>query len=202
MRALRVPDARMCGSCLRTWTPILRWAISLKMLRSIFSTMGDALALADSGEMLSDAGKNAVLGRFHGNFPMAPDAVPPRVVIASDQDFTRGIVEHGIELCHENRAMLDLLCIATGDHARPAALTEALPRLASENGLDFQVTRRRGDLLAEVDSYLRLRRDTLIILLHVGDDLRRRAERYSQRGRRFRAGRMPAVSLYEEVPAT
>jgi hypothetical protein len=81
-------------------------------------------------------------------------------------------------------------------------LTEVLPRLASEPGLDFQVTRRQGELLAEVDSYLRLRRDTLIILIQVGADLRRRAERYRQGLRWSSAGQQPAVSLYEEIPAT
>jgi len=164
--------------------------------------MGDALMLADSGELLGDKGKNEVLGRFPGGFPTAPDAVPLRVVIASDQAFSPGMVEQGIELCRENRAMLDLLCISAQGQIRPAPLIETLPRLASETGLDFQVTRRQGDLLAEVDAYLRLRRDTLIILIHVGDDLRRRAERYTQGMRRLRSSRMPDVSLYEEIPAT
>jgi len=164
--------------------------------------MGEALTLADSGEMLSDASKNAVLGRFQESCPLAPDAVSPRVVIASDQDFTPGIVEHGIELCRENRAMLELLCIYPGEAARSAQLTEALPRLVSEARLDFQVTRRQGDLLREVDTYLHLRRDTLIMLIHVGEDLRRRAERYRQGGRWSHSSQGPAVSLYEEVPAT
>jgi hypothetical protein len=164
--------------------------------------MGEALALADAGEMLSDAGKNSLLGRFQGSYPMAPDAVLPRVVIASDQYFTPGILKQGIELCREKQAMLDLLCISQGEAVRSAALTEVLPRLASETGLDFQITRRQGDLLSEVDSYLRLRRDTLIILIQVGEDLRRRAERYLQRGRWSRTSHMPAISLYEEVPAT
>jgi hypothetical protein len=164
--------------------------------------MGEALVLADAGEMLSDASKKAVLGRFQGVYPTAPDAVLPRVVIASDQDFTPGIVEHGIVLCHENRAMLDLLCITPGETASSAQLTEALPRLASESGLDFQITRRQGDLLGEVDTYLRLRRDTMIILIHVGEDLRRRAERFLYKDDSIRSNRMPAVSLYEEAPAT
>jgi hypothetical protein len=164
--------------------------------------MGAALTLADAGEMLSDTSKRDVLGRFQGSYPLAPDAVLPRVVIASDQDFTPGIVEHGIALCRENRAMLELLCIYTGECGRSAQLTAALPRLASENGLDFQVTRRQGDLLGEVDSFLRLRRDTLIMLIHVGEDLRQRAERYRQGRRRNHSSRTPAVSLYEEVPAT
>jgi hypothetical protein len=94
------------------------------------------------------------------------------------------------------------LCISRGDGGSPVALAEVLPRLASEPGLDFQVTRRQGDLLAEVDSYLRLRRDTLIILIQVGADLRRRAECYRQRVRWSGSSQTPAVSLYEEVPAT
>jgi hypothetical protein len=164
--------------------------------------MGEALALADAGEMLAGTDKHAVLDRFRGHYPTAPDAVLPRVVVASDRKFTPGILQQGIALCHEKQAMLDLLCISPAEAGHPETLTEVLPRLASETGLDFQVTRRRGDLLAEVDSYLRLRRDTLIILLHVGDGLRRRAERYSQGGCWFRTRRMPAVSLYEEAPAT
>ena len=114
--------------------------------------MGAALTLADAGEMLSDADKNSVLGRLQGRYPLAPDAILPRVVIASDQEFTRGFVAHGIELCRENSAMLDLLCISPGEETRPSQLTEALPHLASAAGLDFQVTRRRGDLLGEVDT--------------------------------------------------
>ena len=185
------------------WQSSWRPALPLKALRSMLRTMGEALALADAGEMLSDAGKNAVLGRFQGSYPLVPGAPPPRVVIASDQDFSPGIVEHGIELCRENRAMLELLCISSGGDIRPAQLTGALPRLVSETRLDFQITRRQGDLLSEVDTYLRLRRDTLIILIQVGEDLRRRAERYLQVGRRGgQSSRMPAVSLYGEVPAT
>jgi hypothetical protein len=59
-----------------------------------------------------------------------------------------------------------------------------------------------GEMLGEVDSCLRLRRDTLFMLIHVGEDLRRRAECYRQRLRWRSSGRKPAVSLYEEVPAT
>jgi hypothetical protein len=191
------------GGCLPLWQSSWRRVLPVKTLRRMFRTMGEALTLADAGEMLSAADKNAVLARLPGSYPLAPGAVPPRVVIASDQDFTPGIVEQGIELCRENRAMLELLCICSGGNIRPAQLMEALPRLVSETRLDFQVTRRQGDLLSEVDTYLRLRRDTLIILIQVGADLRRRAERYLQVGRRGgRSSRMPAVSLYEEVPAT
>jgi hypothetical protein len=168
----------------------------------VLQTMGAALTLAHAGEMLSDAGKNSLLGRFQGSYPTAPDAMLPRVVIASDQYFTPGILKQGIELCREKQAMLDLLCITRGEAVRAATLTEVLPRLASESGLDFQVTRRQGDLLSEVDTYLRLRRDTLVILIQVGEDLRRRAERYRQRGRWSRSSHMPTISLYEEVPAT
>jgi len=174
----------------------------MKGIRRILHTMGEALTLASAGEMLTDKNKHAVLGRFQGSYPVAPNAVLPRVVVASDQHFTPGILSQGIELCNENRAMLDLLCISRGDGGSPVALAEVLPRLASEPGLDFQVTRRQGDLLAEVDSYLRLRRDTLIILIQVGADLRRRAECYRQRVRWSGSSQTPAVSLYEEVPAT
>ena len=152
--------------------------------------------------MLTDTGKHDVLERFQGSYPTAPNAVLPRIIVASDQHFTPGILEQGIELCNANMAMLDLLCISRRAGDRTVTLTEVLPKLASETGLDFQVTRRQGDLLVEVDTYLRLRRDTLIILIQVGEDLRRRAERYRQGMRWSSSSQMPAVSLYEEVPAT
>jgi hypothetical protein len=174
----------------------------MKGIRHILHTMGEALTLASAGEMLTDTDKDAVLERFPGRYPVAPDAVLPRVVVASDQHFTPGLLRQGIELCNENRAMLDLLCISRRERGSPVTLTEVLPRLASEPGLDFQVTRRQGDLLVEIDAYLRLRRDTLIILIQVGEDLRRRAECYRQGLRWSSASQKTAVSLYEEVPAT
>lgn len=195
---LSVPGEQTPVGRLLLW----QWVLLLKTLRNILRTMGEALTLADAGEMLGEASKNAVLGRFQGSYPEAPDAVLPRIIVASDQHFTPGILEQGIELCNENRAMLDLLCISRGESDRTVTLTEALPRLTCEAGLDFQVTRRQGDLLVEVDTYLRLRRDTLIILIQVGEDLRRRAERYRRGWRRGSSNQMPAVSLYEEVPAT
>jgi hypothetical protein len=137
---------------------------SMKGLMRIFHNMGEALTLASAGEMLTDRDKHAVLGRFRGSYAAAPDAMLPRVVVASDQPFAPGILQQGIELCNENRALLDLL--------------------------------------VEVDSYLRLRRDTMLILIQVGEELRWRAERY-RRGLRWGSARhKPAVSLYEEVAAT
>jgi hypothetical protein len=162
----------------------------MKGIRHILHTMGEALTLASAGEMLTDTDKDAVLGRFPGRYPVAPDAVLPRVVVASDQHFTPGLLRQGIELCNENRAMLDLLCISRRERGSPVTLTEVLPRLASEPGL------------VEIDAYLRLRRDTLIILIQVGEDLRRRAECYRQGLRWSSASQKTAVSLYEEVPAT
>lgn len=164
--------------------------------------MGEALALADAGEMLSEEGKAAVLDRFPGNYPAAPDAAVRRVVVASDRRFSPEIVEQGIALCHDHRALLDLLCVAPAGGGHGEALTEVLPRLAAEDGLDFQVTRRRGDLLAELDGYLKARRDTLMILLLVGEELRQRAVCYRRRGGRCDTSGFPAVSLFGEAPGT
>ena len=174
----------------------------MKGIRHILQAMGEAFAFADAGEMLGEAGKNAVPGRFQGSYPEAPDAVLPRIIVASDQHFTPGILEQGIALCNENRAMLDLLCISRGEGDCTVTLTEPLPRLTCETGLDFQVACRQGDLLVEVDSYLCLRRDTLIILIQAGEELRRLVERYRRCRRRGRSNQMPAACLYEEVPAT
>ena len=41
----------------------------------VLQTMGAALTFAEAGEMLSDASKNVVLGRYQGSYPTAPDAV-------------------------------------------------------------------------------------------------------------------------------
>lgn len=168
-------------------------------IRSILKTMGEALTLANAGEMLTDSTKAEVLGNFAGSFPQAPDAVFPRVVVASDSGFAADIVEQGIELCHEKRAMLDLLCTWSGDSVPQRPLAQVLPRLEAETWLDFQVTRRQGDLLAVADDYLRARRDTLVILLHVGESLRQRVECYRRSGRWFHDTAQPVVKLAESI---
>jgi hypothetical protein len=161
--------------------------------------MGEALTLANAGEMLTDSTKAEVLDNFGGEFAQVPDAVLPRVVVASDSGFADDIVEQGIELCHEKCAMLDLLCISSGDTVPEQPLSQVLPRLEAETWLDFRVTRRRGELLAVADSYLRARRDTLVILLDVGESLRQRVECYRRSGRWFRDTARPVVKLAEGI---
>ena len=168
-------------------------------LKRIFHTMGEALRLANAGEMLTDSTKAEALDKFEGDFPQASDAVLPRVVVASDSGFAGDIVEQGIELCQEKRAMLDLLCISSAGSVLRQRLLQVLPRLEAETWLDFQVTRRQGDLLDVADNYLRARRDTLVILLEVGDSLRQRVEYYRRSGRWFRDAAQPVVKLAEGI---
>lgn len=76
---------------------------------------------------------------------------------------------------------------------------QVLPRIEAEAWLDFQVTRREGDLLAVADKYLRTRRDTLVILPGVGESLRQRAGYCRSTGRWFRNSGLPAVKLMDDI---
>ncbi len=167
----------------------------LKGIKDILKTMGEALAFADTGEMLTDGQKNEVVARKKGSCLISSDAVLPRVVLAGDEEFSPEAMEQAIALCREKNAMLDLLCVSPKGNGTIMHLATAWPRLESEIELDFQVAHRQGELLAVTDAYLRARRDTLMILINVSDRLRNRAERYRRTGKWFRTTQFPAVEL-------
>lgn len=172
----------------------------LKNIKDIFKTMGEALTFANIGEMLTDDQKSDVLFAQHKEPRRnTPDIVLPRVVLAGDEEFSPETVEHAIALCLEYRAILDLLCVSMEGGGSSVHLETVLPRLESEFDLDFQVTRRQGDLLVVTDAYLRTRRDTLMILVNVNHRLRNRTERYRRTGKWFRTTQLPTVQLVGDV---
>lgn len=171
----------------------------LKDIKDILKTMGEALTFADAGEMLTEEQKTEVLAHRKSPYPIIPDAAPPRVVLAGDEEFAPEAVECAIALCRENKAMLDLLYVSPEGSEADAHLATLLPQLGAETDLDFQITRRHGDLLAVTDTYLRARQDTLVIVINVSESLRNRAERYKRTGRWFRTARLPAVKLIDDV---
>ncbi len=171
----------------------------LKGIKDILKAMGDALTFTDAGEMLTEEQKTEVLARHKGPCPIAPDVVPPRLVLAGYEKFSLEAVNHAIALCREKKAMLDLLYVSPENGKVEAQLLQVLPLLEAENDLDFQITRRHGDLLAVTDAYLRARQDTLMILISVSDHLRNRAKRYRRTGKWFRTTQLPAVKLIDDV---
>lgn len=97
--------------------------------------------------------------------------------------------------------MLDLLCVSPKVSENPQLVT-VLPRLESETNLDFQVTRRCGDLFTVIDGYLRVRQDTLMLLINVSDQFRNHAKRYQRTGKWFHTTQFPVVKLIDEVMLT
>ncbi|GMR08528.1 MAG: hypothetical protein BMS9Abin26_1533 [Gammaproteobacteria bacterium] len=171
----------------------------LKGIRDILKTIGEALTFADAGEMLSEEQKAEILDRHKGPWPIAPNKVPHRVVLAGNEAFSPEAVEHAIALCRENKAMLDLLYVSPEGSEADVPLSTVLPRLVAETDLDFQITRRHGDLLVVTDTYLHARQDTLMIVINVSKCLRDRAERYQRTGKWFQTERLPAVKLIDDV---
>ena len=167
----------------------------LKGIKDILKTMGEALTFADAGEMLTGKQKTELLARHQRPWPISFDAVPPRVVLASDEKFVTAVVERAIALCRENKAMLDLLYVSPERSEANAHLSTVLPRMIAETDLDFQVTRRYGDLLVVTKNYLRARRDTLMILISVSESLRNRAASYQRMDRWARKTKYPEVKL-------
>lgn len=171
----------------------------LKGIKGIMNTMGEALTFADAGEMLTAEQKTEMLARHQSRFQIAPDALLPRVVLAGDEELAPASVERAIAMCRENNAMLDLLYVSPEGSRAIKQLATVLPRLQAEPGLDFQVTRRQGDLLVVTENYLRARKDTLMILISVSEHLRSRAERYRRTEKWSRTSRLPAVELIGDV---
>ncbi len=154
----------------------------LKGIKDILKTMGEALTFADAGEMLTGKQKAELLDRHKGSWPIAPDVVSPRVVLADDEAFTPEAVDHAIALCRKNKAMLDLLYVSPKGSEADTHLSTVLPRLLAEIDLDFQITLKHGDLLAVTDTYLRTQQDILMTVINVSANLRNRAEQYRRTG--------------------
>jgi hypothetical protein len=171
----------------------------LQSIKDILRKMGDGLAFANAGELLSGEQKTRVLSRYENAFPAAPDAPPPRVVLAGDEVFAGEAVDRAIALCHEKQAMLDLLWVSPEGNQGTIHLDTMLPRLESETGLDFQVTRRYGELPDVVENYLRSRRDILKLLISVSERLRRQAELHRRTERWSLTSRLPGVELIDEA---
>ncbi len=172
----------------------------LKGIKDILKTMGEALTFADVGEMLTEEQKVEVLAHRKSPFPIAPDAAPLTVVVlAGDEEFAPEAVECAIALYRKNKAMLDLLYVSPEGSEADAHLSTLLPRLGAETNLDFQITRRHGDLLAVANTYLGARQDTPMMVINVSESLGNRAGRYKRTGRWFRTAKLPAVKLIDDV---
>lgn len=171
----------------------------LKNTKDILHKMGEAFRFANAGEMLSCEQKNEVLSKRKKPYPVSADVELPRVVLASDENFNLDSLERAITLCQEERAILDLLCVSAEGKNTNLNLATVLPRLGSETNLDFQVTHRQGNLLSVIDSYLRSKQDTLMIMININDQIRGRLKKYQQAGKWSRMSEVPSVEFIDTV---
>ncbi|EGV52699.1 hypothetical protein [Candidatus Endoriftia persephone] len=171
----------------------------LKGIKEILKTMGEALTYADAGEMLLAEQKAEVLARSTRFIPGIADTVQPSVVLAGDEVFGPVAVERAIALCREKNAMLDLLYVSPQGGTATIGLAEVLTRLEGEIDLDFQVTRRHGDLLVELDNHLRTRQAVHEVVLDVSEGLRSRAETYRRTEQWPRTSSRPEVVLTDDA---
>jgi len=169
----------------------------LKIIKDILKTMGEGLTFADAGELRPDEEKVEMLARHGGTLSITTDVLPPRVVLASDETFSPETMEHAIALCLENGALLDLLYVTPVGNDTNLPLATVLAQLESEPELDFQVTRRHGDLLAMIDDYLRARQDIVMILINVNARLRMRAAQYQRSGKWSHSPGHPEVEVID-----
>jgi len=171
----------------------------LKIIKDILKTMGGAFTFAHAGEMLSAKQKAEILGRVNNEDITQADEILSRVVLAGDKDFSSEVVETAITLCDEKNAILDLLCVSTTGNKAIVNLGKVLTRLESETNLDFQVTRRHGDLLTVTKSYLHSHQDTLTLLIYVGERLRKRSSCYMRMDKWLRTNRHPDIRLMGDI---
>ncbi|MGD8783566.1 MAG: hypothetical protein PVG75_03970 [Thioalkalispiraceae bacterium] len=143
----------------------------LKLIKDVLKQMGDGLAFTYAGEMLDVDQKTETLDKAE----TAPGALPDRVVLAGDSEFTPETMQRAIALCRKKNAMLDLLCVSPRNNSF-IDLTATLTYLESEMDLDFQVTRRYGTLMDVARRYAHARRDTLMTLINVSDPMQQQAK--------------------------
>ena len=130
-------------------------------INEILKTMGNAFTFSNEGEMLSSEQKKELLARKNSSSVLNKKFT--RVVLAGDEEFSTEALEKVIALCKEKNAMLDLLCVTPERNSELMHLTTALSFLENKKNLDFQVTRRNGDLLVEIKNYIRERSDLNVI---------------------------------------
>lgn len=168
-------------------------------IKDILRKMGDAFSFAHAGEMLSFEQKSEILSQREKPYPMPVDVKLPKVVFASDEDFSLESLERAISLCQEESAILDLLCVSGEGENSNLNLATVLPRLGSEANLDFKVTRRQGNILSVVDGYLRAEHDTLMVMVNINDHIRERARQYHRLRKRSESEKLPAIELVDGV---
>lgn len=157
--------------------------------------MGNAFILEYADELLPIKQKKELLGRNAASSVL--NTAIPRVVLVSDEGFSTEALERAIALCKEKNAMLDLLCVTSKGDNSIMSLATVWPLLENKTDLDFQVTRRNGDLLVEIKNYIRERPDISTLLISVSKKMRNRLEQYKKSKNSLIAMKTPEVKLLD-----
>lgn len=173
----------------------------LNTIKDALKTMGEALSFANVGEMLTQKQKAEVLVGPKNSSSIAKDQshLQTRVLLVGDENFSPIAVERAIALCRKRNTMLELLCVSSETSEEDEQLPHVVSLLVAENDLEFQITRRYGDLQAESDAYLRNRHDDLVVLVNSSDNLRNQMERSLSNKKWFRPQRLSAVEQSDDV---
>ena len=166
-------------------------------INEILKTMGNAFTFSNEGEMLSSEQKKELLARKNSSSVLNKKFT--RVVLAGDEEFSTEALEKVIALCKEKNAMLDLLCVTPERNSELMHLTTALSFLENKKNLDFQVTRRNGDLLVEIKNYIRERSDILMLLISESKKVRNHEEQYKKSKNSLLTMKAPKVKLLDDL---
>lgn len=165
----------------------------IKNIVGIFKTIGDGLQFENTGELLSHEKKLEVLSNSTAGSSLSLVSLPVRILLASDRVFTLDAVEHAIEICTSNNAILELLYIGVDKKSLSLNFKKVLPLLELETDLDFQLTRREGELVTVLQEYLSSRQDILMVLLSVNEKLHKRKIDYLHIERNFPESKFPSI---------
>lgn len=167
----------------------------IKNIVGIFKTIGEGLQFEDTGESLSYVKKLEVLSNSTADSSLSLARLPVRILLVSDRACTFNAVEHAVEICSRNSAILELLYIGVDKKSLSLNFKKVLPLLERETDLDFQLTRREGELITVLQEYLVSRQDIVLVLLSVNEKSHKRKIDYLYIERNFPESKYPAINV-------
>ena len=173
----------------------------LKDIKNVMKIMGEAMSFSNVGEMLTQKQKSEVMIGQKKSPPIAADQpqTQTRVLLVGDEEFSSNAVERAIALCRKRNTMLELLCISSENSDANEQLPHVVSLLETANDLEYQITRRYGNLRVETDAYLNSRHDDLVVIVNASDHLRNQMGKPPFKRKCFRTQRLSTVELSDDV---
>ena len=165
-----------------------------KVLKEMFKTMGNGLSAQNLGDLMSTDMKLKNLDR---TFSFENSNDDRRIVFTTGEKLQRTALDFSIECAHREGALLEILCTSENDNSLDP-ISEILPILNDSN-LDFQVTRRRSDMIKAILNHVRFRQDILYFVCGTNNAFKKRWNEYKEQLSWQSKLELPSLLLVDEI---